>query len=66
MEEGLSAPEMTLRGSMGIYPSNYFPEMEETPPVEMSDGTCWAWRAKKQMECTPVEGEGYIIYLLVE
>jgi hypothetical protein len=66
MEEGLSVLAMTLRGSMGIYPSNYFPEMEETPPVEMSDRTHQAWRAKKQMEHAPVEGEGSIIYLLVE
>jgi hypothetical protein len=66
MEEGLLALAMTPRGSIGIYPSNYFPEMEETPPVEMSDRTCWAQRAKKQMECAPVEGKGSIVYLLVE
>jgi hypothetical protein len=32
----------------------------------MSDGTCQAQRAEKQMECAPVEDKGSIIYLLVE
>jgi hypothetical protein len=66
MKERLSAPAMMPRGSMGIYLSNYFPEMEETPPVEMSDRICQAQRAEKQMECAPVEGKESIIYLLVE
>jgi hypothetical protein len=66
MEDGLLAPTMMPRGSMGIYLLNYFPEMEETPPVEMSDRTCWAQRAEKQTEHAPVEGKGSIVYLLVE
>jgi hypothetical protein len=61
MEEGLLAPAMMPMGLIGIYPSNYFPEMKETPPVAMSDGTCQAQKAEKQMECAPVEGKGSIM-----
>ena len=40
-DEGLLMPTMTLISSMGIYPSNYYSELEDMPPAEMSDGTCW-------------------------
>jgi hypothetical protein len=57
MMEGLSASAMTLMGLMGLYPLNYFPEIEKTPPAEICDRTQRPWMAEKGMEHGPIEGE---------
>jgi hypothetical protein len=38
-DDGLSTPTLTPMGAMGVYPSSYFTDIEETPIAEMSDET---------------------------
>jgi hypothetical protein len=65
-DDGLSTPTMTLMDVMGVYPSNYFTDIEETPTAEMSDETRRAQRAEKRVDQAPIEGDDSMIYLLVE
>jgi hypothetical protein len=65
-DDGLLTPTMTPMGAMGIYPSSYFTDIEETPTAEMSDKTHRARRAKKRIDRAPIGGNDSMIYLLVE
>jgi hypothetical protein len=65
-DDGLSTPTMTPMGAMGIYPSSYFTDIEETPTAEMSNETRRARRAEKRIDRAPIGGDDSMIYLLVE